>query len=225
MSVRTEFVPRTARTPDRWGAGLAFGFILLLLGTEGALVLPDAGDSAAVVVSFYTAHRALIITLQLLGFAGAVMLGAYAWRLRAVDRLVSGTGIAVAICALTPGLGAVVLALVAAPTALDRAETWNLLLPRGDDLLFLGIVAFGAAVAWRLGRRLPGLGVLAALVSLACLVRLLLEASGRPRGALESVGPLSFVILVAVMGVLSLLGVLPHSPVGTAGAEPRPAAR
>jgi hypothetical protein len=152
------------------------------------------------------------------------MLGAYAWRLRAVDRLVARTGVAVAICALTPGLMTLVLALVPAPARPARAETWNALLPWGDDLLFLGIVAFGAAVAWRLGPRLPGLGVLAAIVALACLVRLLLEVAGRPRGSLESIGPLSFVVLVAVMAVLSLLGVLRRSSAGTAAGEPRRAA-
>lgn len=86
-------------------------------------------------------------------------------------------------------------------------------------------MAFGATVAWRLGRPLPGLGLLAAIVSLACLVRLLLELSGRPRAWLESVAPLSFVVLVAVLGVLSLLGILRQSSPGTPAGEPRPASR
>ncbi|SDS82826.1 hypothetical protein SAMN04488543_2458 [Friedmanniella luteola] len=222
MVVDTATVPRSARTPDRWGAGFALSFIVLLLGTEGAAALPDVGDSAPVVAAFYSAHRGFIITLQLLGLTGAVMLGAYGWRLRAVDRLVGGIGMVVAVCAVTPGLLTLVLALVANPAAPGRAGTWNGLIPWGDDLLFLGIVAFGAAVAWRLGRRLPALGVLGAVVSLACLSRLLLEAMGRPRGPLESIGPLSFVVLVAVMAVLSFLGVLPRS--GAAGGGSGPAA-
>lgn len=216
-------VPRTARTPDRWGAGFALSFIVLLLGSEGAAALPDVGDSAAVVASFYSAHRGFIITLQLLGLTSAVLLGAYAWRLRGVDRLVGGIGMVVAVCALTPCLMTLVLALVANPAAPARAGTWNALIPWGDDLLFLAIAAFGVAVAWRLGRRLPVLGVLAAMVSLACLSRLLLEATARPRGSLESIGPLSFVVLVAVMAVLSFLGVLPRSGAAVGGS--RPAAR
>jgi uncharacterized membrane protein len=207
---------RAARTPDRWGAALALGFIVLLLGTEGALVLPDVGDSASVVASFYAAHRALIVALQLLGFVAAGMLAAYAWRLRPVDRVVAGTGVAAAVGALAPGLFTLVLALVADPGRPTAAGTWNALIPRGDDLLFLGIAVFAAAVTVRLGRPLPALGVLAAVVSLACLVRLGLEAFGRPRGQLESVGPLLFVVLVAVMAVLSFLGVLRRSSMSAA---------
>jgi uncharacterized membrane protein len=212
----------TGRTPDRWGAALALGFIVLLLGTEGALVLPDVGDSASVVASFYAAHRGLIVPLQLLGFVAAGMLAAYAWRLRPVDRVVAGFGIAAAVAALAPGLITLVLALVADPGRPAAAATWNALIPRGDDLLFLGIAAFAGAVAVRLGRRLPALGVLAAVGSLACLVRLGLEALGRPRGLLESLGPLLFVVLVAVMAVLSFLGVLRRSSTSTAATDRRP---
>ena len=52
------------------------------------------------------------------------------------------------------------------------------------------------------------LGILALIVALSCLVRLILEASGHSRGALEAVGPLSFVVLVATMAVLSFRGSL-----------------
>ena len=63
--------------------------------------------------------------------------------------------------------------------------------------------------------------MLAALVCLCCLGRLLLEALGQPRGVLESIGPLSFVILVATLAVLSVLGVLRRSPAALAHQEPR----
>jgi uncharacterized membrane protein len=80
--------------------------------------------------------------------------------------------------------------------------------PRGDDILFLGIVMFAAAVALRLGRRLPALGLLALFVVICCLTRLVLEIAGKSRGALDAVGPLSFLVLIAVMAVLSFRGIL-----------------
>jgi hypothetical protein len=215
MAVTQAPPARQVRTPDRPAAALAIGFVVLLLGTESALVLPDEGDAAAAVAVFYAAHRSVIVALQLLGIGAALLLGGYAWRLRSVDRVVSGAGLIVAACATAPGLCTLVLALVADPARPAAAATWNALIPRGDDLLFLGIVVFATSVAWRLGPRLPAVGVLASCVSLACLVRLMLEALARPRGAIESIGPLAFVILVIVMAVLSFLGVLQRAARGT----------
>jgi hypothetical protein len=222
MAVPPARVASDPRTPDRWAAALALGFIVLLLGTEQVLVLPDVGDSASVVATFYAAHRGLIIVLQVVGFLAAGLLAGYGWRLGPVDRGVAGAVLAAAVCALAPGLATLILALVADPQHVAGAGTWNGLIPRGDDILFVGIVLLGAGVAWRLGRRLPALGVLALVVAVACLVRLALEAAGRPRGALESVGPLSFLILVTVMAVLSFIGVLRRSSTaGTRGVARR----
>jgi hypothetical protein len=67
---------------------------------------------------------------------------------------------------------------------------------------------FAAAVAVRLGRRLPALGLLALLVAISCLTRLVLEMAGKSRGALDAVGPLSFLVLIAVMAGLSFRGTL-----------------
>jgi len=83
---------------------------------------------------------------------------------------------------------------------------------RGDHILFVGIVVFASTVAVRLGRYSPGLGVLALVVAVACLLRLILEAAGKTRGALEAVGPLLFVVLIATMAVLSFRGVLGAGP-------------
>ena len=77
-----------------------------------------------------------------------------------------------------------------------------------DDILFVGILLFAAAIALRLGRRLPALGVLALLVAVGCLTRLVLGMVGVSGGSLDAAVPLSFLILVAVMAVLSFLGVL-----------------
>lgn len=196
------------RRPDRLAAALAAGFIVLLLATELVLSLPDETSTASSVTAFYAQHRTVIVILQLLGFAAAALFGAYAWRLRSVDRLVSWAGVMTALCALVPGLITLVIALVADPADPTSVARWNSLEPRGDDVLFLGVLLFAAAVTVRLGRRIPALGVLGLLVAITCLARLILEAAGHRRGAFEAAGPLAFIILVAVMAVLSFRGVL-----------------
>jgi hypothetical protein len=208
VASQTPVADDAGRRPDRLGAALAGGFIVLLLATELVLTLPDVSDSASSVTDFYVAHRTLIVILQVLGFVAAGLFGAYAWRLRSVDRVVAAAGLATAVCALVPGFITVVIALVADPASPAAVARWNSLEPRGDDVLFVGILVFATSVTVRLGRRFPLLGVLAAVVALSCLTRLVLEASGRGRGALQSIGPLSFIVLVAVMAVLSLRGVL-----------------
>jgi hypothetical protein len=200
------------RTPDRLAAALASAFIVLLLATELVLTLPDEADSPSHVARFYTEHRALIIALQLLGVVAVLLLGAHAWRLRSVDRFVAGAGLLMAFCALAPTMITLVLAIVADPAHTETADGWNMLEPRGDDILFVGIVVFASTVAVRLGRYSPALGVLALVVAVACLLRLILEAAGKTRGALEAVGPLLFVVLIATMAVLSFRGVLHAGP-------------
>jgi hypothetical protein len=194
--------------PDRVGAALATGFIVLLLATELVLTLPDETDTSSTVATFYAAHRALIVTLQVLGFVAAGLFGAYAWRLRSVDRVVAVAGLVTAVCAVIPGFITLVLAIAADPANPDSVAYWNSLEPRGDDILFLGILFFATTVALRLGRKIPMLGVVAVVVAVSCLVRLSLEVTGNSLGAVESIGPLSFLVLVGYMAVLSLRGVL-----------------
>jgi hypothetical protein len=196
------------RTPDRVGAALAAGFIVLLLATELVLSLPDETATPAVVASFYAQHRAFVVILQLLGLLAAALLGAYAWRLRSVDVVVSWAGLLTAVCALVPGSVTLLIAIVADPNEPASAGHWNSLEPRADDILFVGILLFAVSVAVRLGPGNVVLGILAMVVALSCLARLILEASGQSRGVLESVGPLSFVVLVAAMAVLSFRGAL-----------------
>jgi hypothetical protein len=200
------------RTPDRLAAALTSAFIVLLLATELVLTPPEEADSPSHVARFYTEHRALIIALQLLGVVAVLLLGAHAWRLRSVDRFVAGAGLLMAFCALAPTMITLVLAIVADPAHTETAAGWNMLEPRGADILFVGIVVFASTVAVRLGRYSPALGVLALLVAVACLLRLILEAAGKTRGALEAVGPLLFVVLIATMAVLSFRGVLRAGP-------------
>ena len=148
----------------------------------------------------------------MLGVVNALLLGGYAWRLRSADRFAAGAGLLLALCALAPTMITLVLAIVADPAHTETAAGWNMLEPRGDDILFVGIVVFASTVAVRLGRYSPALGVLALIVAVACLLRLILEAAGKTRGALEAVGPLLFVMLIATMAVLSFRGDLRAGP-------------
>ena len=212
MAAKSRAGEPAGRRPDRLAAALAAGFIILLLATELVLSLPDESASASSVAQFYAEHRAFVIALQLVGFVAAALLGGYAWRLRTVDRVVAAAGLLVAVCALAPGLLTLVLAVVADPANPGPAGRWNALEPRGDDILFAGIVVFAVAVAFRMGPDLPLLGALAVVVALACLARLILEATGNNRGVLESVAPLGFVVLVGVMAVLSFRGIFERRP-------------
>jgi len=208
MMATTPVGQNSPRSPDRVAACLAGGFVVLLLATEAVLSLPDERANAASVATFYVAHRTFTIILQILGFAASALLGGYAWRLRRVDHVVSTAGMIMAVCSLLPGLVTLVTAVVADPVNPAAASRWNRLEPRADDVLFVGIIVFAAAVALRLGRSLPALGVLALLVAVGCFFRLGLEAAGVGRGSLDAIVPLSFLILIAVMAALSLLGVL-----------------
>lgn len=212
MALTPRVTDKSLRKPDRVAGALAAGFVVLLLATELVLTLPDETDSPASVASFYAAHRGFIIILQVLGIVAAALLGGYAWRLRPVDRVVAIAGMIMAACGLVPSLITLVIATVADPADPVSAGRWNVLEPRGDDILFAGIVLFAGAVAVRLGRGLPALGVLALLVAVSCSARLVLEIAGRNRSPLDAIGPLSFVVLIAVMSVLSFLGVLRAAP-------------
>lgn len=212
MALTPRVTDKSLRKPDRVAGALAAGFVVLLLATELVLTLPDETDSPASVASFYAAHRGFIIMLQVLGIVAAALLGGYAWRLRPVDRVVAIAGMIMAACGLVPSLITLVIATVADPADPVSAGRWNVLEPRGDDILFAGIVLFAGAVAVRLGRGLPALGVLALLVAVSCSARLVLEIAGWNRSPLDAIGPLSFVVLIAVMSVLSFLGVLRAAP-------------
>ena len=206
--------PRVAnesvRKPDRVAGTLAAGFVVLLLATEVVLTLPDETASAAAVASFYATHRGFVVILQLLGVVAAGLLGGYAWRLRSVDHIVAVAGLIMAACGLIPSLITLVIAFVADPSHPGTAGRWNTLEPLGDDILFVGILLLAGAVVLRLGRRLPALGLLALFVAVSCLIRLVLELAGRNRGVLDAIAPLSFVLLIAVMAILSFLGILDH---------------
>jgi hypothetical protein len=208
LTVPTHAVDNSDRTPDRLAAALAGGFVVVLLATELVLSLPDETASADAVATFYAAHRTFIIILQVLGFGASILLAGYAGRLRKVDRVVSVAGLIMAVCSLVPGLITLMIALVADPENPAQAGRLNQLEPRGDDLLFLGVALFAGAVALRLGRSLPALGVFALLVAIGCLIRVGLEAAGVSRGPLDAVVPLSFLALIVVMAILSFRGVL-----------------
>jgi hypothetical protein len=126
--------------------------------------------------------------------------------------VVGATGLLTAALACAPGIVTLVLSLVADPAHPGAVHAWNTLGPRADDLLFIGITLFAAAIAVR--PRVPVLArVLAAIVAVLCAARLVLEAAGHSRGTFESLGPVAFLVLVACLGVLSAMGRLaPGAP-------------
>jgi uncharacterized membrane protein len=202
---------------DPFGAVLAWAFVVLLLASEAALTLPEESATDAAVASFYSHHRTAIVVLQLIGLVAAGLLAGYAGRLRRFDAVASTAGVTTAALACIPAVVTLVIAVVADPTHPSSAGTWNAREPWADDLLFLGIAVFGAVLALR--PRFPLLArVLGAIVAVLCGVRLVLAIAGHVRGAFDSLGPISFVVLVACLGLLSAMGRLsPTVPVADVG--------
>ena len=190
---------------DRTAGWLGVGFLVTLLASEAALSLPDEHTPAAAVATFYAEHRAVIIILQIVGFASCALLALFAWRLRSIDRRVATAGLILAVTALAPGLITIALAIAADPRHSTNANTLNRLEPRGDDMLFIGITLFAVTVVL-LARSPRWIGVVAASVALTCLLRLVLEALGRPRGFLNSVAPTTFLALVTALVWLRFRG-------------------
>jgi hypothetical protein len=106
------------------------------------------------------------------------LLAGYAGRLWRFDAVAGTAGMITAAVARAPVVVTLVTALVADPAHRSTAGTWSAWEPRADDLLFLGITAFGAAIALR--ARFPSVArVLGAIVAVPCGVRLVLEATGQ----------------------------------------------
>jgi hypothetical protein len=190
---------------DVFGAVLAWAFVVLLLGSEADLTLPDESASDASVASFYAQHRIAIVILQLIGLVAAGLLAGYAGRLRRFDAVAGTAGVVTAALACLPAVVTLVIAFVADPAHPGSAGTWNAREPWADDLLFLGITVFGAVIALR--PRFPLLArVLGAIVAVLCGVRLVLAIAGHLPGAFDSLGPISFVVLMACLGLFSAMG-------------------
>jgi hypothetical protein len=208
----------TERIADRTAGWLGVAFLVTLLASEAALTLPDEHATASAVAIFYAAHRTVIILLQIVGLAASALLAMFMWRLRVVDRGVATAGLLLAVTSLAPGVITLALALAADPLHPAAAGTYNRWEPRGDDLLFLGVTVFAAGVVLFLGRSPRWLGAVAATVVLVCLLRLALEALGRPRGLLDALAPLSFLVLIAALTWLSFRG-FPRSRSGPGGSR------
>jgi hypothetical protein len=194
------------RIVDRTAGWLGVAFLVTLLASEAALTLPDETAADTSVATFYQAHRTVIIALQAVGIVSAILLGVMAWRLRVVSKGVAAAGIFLAATALAPGIITASIAIVADPAHPDAAGRYNRLEPRGDDLLFFGVMVFAATIVYLLGRTPLWLGLLASTVSLLCLLRFALEALGRTRNVLDSLAPLAFLALIVGLVVLSFRG-------------------
>ena len=194
------------RTVDRTAGWLGIAFLVLLLASEITLSLPDEHATAAAVAAFYAAHRAVVIGLQIAGLVASVLLALFVWRLRVISRGVAGAGLVLAATTLAPTLITLGLALIADPAHPAAAGTLNHGEPRGDDLLFVGVTLFAATLLPFLGRPPRWLGVLAGIVAVFCLLRFALELLGQPRGALDAIAPITFLVLVAALTWLCFRG-------------------
>ena len=209
------------RIVDRAAGWVGPAFLVLLLASEIALSLPDEHASAAAVATFYAAHWAVIIGLQVAGFAGSALLALFAWRLRMISPGIAAAGFILAVTTLMPALITLLLAVVADPTRPTTAGTLNHWEPRGDDLLFVGVTLFAATLLPFLGRPPRWLGVLAGIVAMFCLLRFALELLGRPRRAIDALAPISFLVLIAALTWLSFRGL----PAATRDTTVRPLRR
>jgi hypothetical protein len=194
------------RIVDPTAGWLGVAFLVTLLASEAALSLPDEHAAASTVATFYEGHRAAVIVLQVVAFVASALLALFAWRLRVIDRGIAVAGLALAATTVAPALITIVLAVVADPQHSAAAQAVNRFEPRGDDLLFVGVTLFAVTVVLRRGRSPLWLGVVAAVVALCCLLRLALEAAGRERGVLDSIAPVSFLVLVAALIWLGFRG-------------------
>jgi len=213
----------SARIVDRTAGWLGIAFLVLLLAGEAALSLPDEQASAATVATFYAEHRAVIIGLQIAGIAASALLALFVWPLRVISAGTAGAGLVLAAATLAPTLVTLLVAVVADPANPGAAGTLNRWEPRGDDLLFVGVMLFAATLLPYLGRPPRWLGVLAGIVALLCLLRFALELLGRPRGAVDAAAPVSVLVLIAALTWLSFRG-LP-APAGEGRGDVRPLRR
>lgn len=205
---------------DPTAGWLGVGFLVLLLGSEGALTLPDSDASGASVADFYADHEAVIVSLQVVGFVACLLLGLFSWRLRADDTRVAASGVLLAVLAIAPGAVTTVLALVADRDRPAQAARLNDLEPRADDVLFVGIVLLAVAVLASAAS--PGwLRGLGAVVAVLAAVRLVTDVAGVDPGPLETLAPLAFLVLVAAMVVLVFRGRAPRGAETTARPVPR----
>ena len=196
----------SARIVDRTAGWLGIAFLVLLLAGEAALSLPDEHAPARTVATFYAQHRTVIVVLQIVGFVASLVLGLFAWRLRAVGRGVAGAGLVLAVTSLAPGAITLLVALAAEPAHPAAAGRYNSWEPRGDDLLFVGVTMFAATLLAFLGRPPRWLGVVAGIVAACCVIRFTVEVLGRTRGFLDVLAPVSFLVLIAALAGLCFRG-------------------
>jgi FtsH-binding integral membrane protein len=205
-AVCNPFPVASERFIDRTAGWLGVAFLVTLLASEAALSLPDEKAGGAAVAAFYQAHRPFIVVLQLAGLLGCGLLAVFAWRLRELGRGVAVAGLVLSVAALAPVVLTLAIAVVADPRTPARAGTLNEWEPRGDDLLFLCVTVFAVTVL-ALGRRAPRwLTVLGGTAALCCALRLASEALGRDRGVLETLAPVSFLVLVGALATVCFRG-------------------
>jgi hypothetical protein len=193
-------VPARPTTGRRSGAVFGFAFVVVLFVTAAAVSLPGPEASAHQVVAFYVQHRNVVELVQLLALTTVPLLVLFALRLRELDRASGTAAVAVAAMGSLPTVATLVLALTADPRHADSAHALNVTAAVADDLLFLTISGFAAAVwAGRSAYR-PWLRGLAVVTSAVCLARGVLGLAG-VQSWLDIAGPLTFVALVGALSI------------------------
>ena len=195
--------PRAGR--DLTTVWLGVGFLLLLLGSEGALTLPDADATDASATRFYADHAAVVVALQVVGFVACLLLALFARRLRGLGRAVAATGILLAVLALVPGIVTLLAAVLADPDRVSRAGRLNAIEPWADDLLFVGIGVFALAVLGARSRTPVWVTAIAGLTTVAVLVRLAMDVVGTSNTSFDAIAPVLFLLLVAALTIQAAL--------------------
>ena len=177
-------------------------FVVLLLVSAGMATVPGGDDPVAFVRRFYEAHRAVVVTAQVVGLAAAVTFIPFADGLQRQDwvgrtPLVRRCGLAVAAAGVLAGVPPLVLCAVAGSAGSDVVSTLATASDLVDVVLVTAIAAFAAAVAASVER--TWLRVLAVAVALTCAVRAVLVLVGGEALALAE--PLAFLVLVLALAV------------------------
>jgi hypothetical protein len=191
----------SGRATAYWG----WAFLVLLLVSAGMVTVPGGDDDVGFVRDFYTDHRTVVVTAQLIGLAAAAVLVLFARSLQGQPWVgqrpwvfISGTSVAAA--SVVTAMPPFVLCGVADSGSDDAVSA----LATASDLVdvpqFLTIALFGAVVASAVGT--TWVRVLAGLVAVTSLVQALLLLLGETKTPLELVAPLAFVALVGCLSVL-----------------------
>ena len=183
----------TSRAAGVWG----LVFVVLLLVSAAMVSVPTASKSGEAIVAFYKAHETLIVLQQLVGVVALGAFVAFALSLPPVRWLRPALWFFVTTELVT---NLVPLVIVVSDPAADTAHTLTYVEDIADAVFAIAIAFFVAAAtqAEPLWVRLA-----AYVVALANIARGIADPLGLT--ALDTVAPLAFVALIAILSVRHLI--------------------